>query len=512
MEPSQARIAGMSESVLFEGMNEEQRAVLAHDFDREGPLLVLAGAGTGKTATLTRRLALELSRGADPGSVMALTFTRKAAGEMRERTAKLLGRDSGLPEIRTFHSLGLQILSEEEGRGWKIAGWKASPRLLDDGEVAAFRSRFWTVRFRQNPSPAVPARTMDLLQAHWGTPGELERAQAGHPHLGTWFAWEDAKRQSGVAEFSDMVAGALSALRQDEALLDRWRSRARTLLVDEYQDTDRTQYRLANLLAGDSPRILAVGDDDQSVYRFRGADIRNVLDWTRDRPDGRILSLVRNYRCRGPILDLSNRLFPDKPEKFRKILVAGRTVAGGPMPVWRRCRNESEEGRWIGAQIALRIAQGMDARDTCVLFRANRQENALRHAMRDLPQSQDGEGEGVRFLTIHAAKGLEWPLVAVTGQDAPATESVKLLDAAEDEERRLFYVACTRARDVLLLTSCRTRPGDEAQEPCRPLPWMKLVRSRVRQIPSWSERLLGTVSLEARERAVRRDAVRWTGA
>jgi len=500
-----------SEAPLFDGLNDEQRAVLAHRFEDDGPLLVLAGAGTGKTATLTRRLALELHRGEAPSSVLALTFTRKAALEMRERTAKLLGRETDLPEIRTFHALGLQLLSEDRGAGWSVAGWTAPPKLLDDGQAAVFRSRFWSGRFRRDPSSSVPARTMDLLQSEWGTPRDLAAARPDHPRLPAWIAWEEAKRSAGVAEFSDLVAGALTALADDPGLLARWRERARTLLVDEYQDTDRTQYRLANLLAGSSPRLLAVGDDDQSIYRFRGADVRNVLDWARDRPEGRILSLVRNYRCRAPILDLSNRLFPDKPERFRKILTPARPESAGPVPVWRRCRDQDEEGGWIAAQIGRRLRQGLEAREACVLFRANREEGPLRAALRDLPQSADGDGDGVRFLTIHAAKGLEWPLVAVAGQDAAATESVKLLEAADDEERRLFYVACTRARDVLLLTSCATRPSGDGVEPRVPLPWMRLVRRATRRVPSLAERFLGALSLDARARSMERDAVGWDG-
>ena len=359
--------------------------------------------------------------------------------------------------------------------------------------------------FRRDPTPAVPARTLDLLQSEFGTPSRLEAARPDHPHLTAWTDWEAAKRRAGVAEFSDLVAGALVALESGEGLLERWRRRAGTLLVDEYQDTDRTQYRLANLLAGDSPRLLAVGDDDQSIYGFRGADVRNVLDWARDRPDGRILSLVRNYRCLAPILEVSNRLFPDKPERFRKVLVAARTAEGGAAPVWRRCRDGAEEGRWLSAQIGARLRQGLPSRDACVLFRANREESALRAGLRELPQSEDGEGEGVRFLTIHAAKGLEWPLVAVAGQDAAEPEVLRPADV--DEERRLFYVACTRARDVLLLTSCRLRTLDGAEETRTVKPWMRLARPGLRVLPGWKERVLGVISAQARERGVRKDAL-----
>lgn len=488
---------------LLDGLNPQQQAVLTHDFQRQGPLLVLAGAGTGKTATLTRRLALELSRGAGPREILALTFTRKAASEMRERTARLLDGDHArVPAIRTFHSLGARILGEQGGRGWRASGWRGTPRLLEGESELAFRARFWKDRFRRDPAPALSARGQTLLQSEWGTPGFLEERHPDHPHLDAWRQWEDRKRREGVAEMSDLVAGALTALEVDEEMRMVWRARSRVLLVDEYQDTDRTQYRLTALLAGDSPCLMAVGDDDQSIYGFRGADIRNVLDWARDRPSGRILSLTTNYRCVAPILDLSNRLFPDKELRFRKILEAGRSAVPHAKPVWRRCRDEPEEGAWIAAQIASRIASGtLAAHEACVLFRSNRQEGTLRRALASLPQSPDGEGEGVRFLTIHAAKGLEWPLVAVAGQDVPASERTGILPPAQDEERRLFYVACTRARDTLLISSCRRRGGEGGDR--RPAPWMRLASPGAHRTPSWLRGLWNAISWEARERSLR---------
>ena len=143
--------------------------------------------------------------------------------------------------------------------------------------------------------------------ARHGRPGDLtENAPAWKAD---WSAWEARKRGRGQAEHLDLLAGALTALETDRALLERWRERSSVLLLDEYQDTDRTQYRLVSLLAGDSPSVLAVGDDDQAIYGFRGANLRNVLDWKADRPSGRILSLTANHRSLPPVLDAANRIF-----------------------------------------------------------------------------------------------------------------------------------------------------------------------------------------------------------
>jgi len=477
---------------LGRGLEPAQAAALSHDFDTQGPLLLLAGAGTGKTTTLTRRLALELASGTPASQILALTFTRKAAHEMRERVGSLIGAEAACPEIRTFHSLGLAILSEESGRGWRAAGWPHAAKLLaEDGSAFA---EFWQSRFRDGSCPPPSPGEWTRMLAEWGSPDRMRQAaSAGSEegfakHVEPWTAWEAWKRRLCIAEMHDLVSGALAALEEEPDLLERWRDRSKTLFVDEYQDTDRTQYRLVKLLAAESPRLLAVGDDDQAIYGFRGADIRNILDWKRDHPDGRILSLVGNHRSLSPILAASNRIFPDKPAEFRKILEA-RRGDGGQKPTWFRARTPREEEAWVRSILVDEIRRGRAPKDLCVLYRGNREEKPLRKALAGLPLATP-DSDGISLMTIHAAKGLEWPVVVLAGQDRPLDESDVLEPFAQDEERRLFYVACTRARDRLYLASSRSRGPGKRLQPRKPHPWMALVAPDVRIRPSRWLRML----------------------
>lgn len=476
---------------LTRGLEPAQASALEHDFDVQGPLLLLAGAGTGKTTTLTRRLALELATGTPASQILALTFTRKAAHEMRERVATLLGTGIVLPEIRTFHSLGLSILSEHEGRGWKAAGWSVTPKLLsEDGSAFA---DFWQSRFRDGSCPPPSPGDWTRMLAEWGDPERLRRSTESpdgdnfRKHLDAWAEWEAWKRRLCIAEMHDLVSGALLALERDPELSASWNARSKTLFVDEYQDTDRTQYSLVKQLSGGSSRLLAVGDDDQAIYGFRGADIRNILDWKRDHPDGRILTLVGNHRSLSPILAASNRIFPDKPPEFRKILEARRPSAGRK-PTWFRARTPQEELRWVRARLGDEIRHGRKPTELCVLFRGNREERPLRQALVGLPLATDEKG-GISLMTIHAAKGLEWPVVVLAGQDRPIDEPGRLAPFAQDEERRLFYVACTRARDRLYLSGCDTRGSKREIRPRKPHPWMALVEPDVKIRPNWWIRL-----------------------
>jgi superfamily I DNA/RNA helicase len=268
----------------------------------------------------------------------------------------------------------------------------------------------------------------------------------------------------------------LEAVECSQEVATRWRERSRTVLVDEFQDTDRTQYRLLKALSEGSSRLVAVGDDDQSIYGFRGAEVRNVLDWTEDHPEGRVIALTANHRSFQPVLDAANALFPDKPKRFRKILSA-RRKGSECLPIWHRANAGKDEAAWVLGEIRQELTRGVQAREICVLGRSHRQiKDFLAEVV--LPV-------GVETMTIHAAKGLEWPVVFVIAQDRDAGESSQLLPFDQDEERRLFYVACTRARDRLYLTSARTR-GDASHPSARiDHPWMDLVRPVVRRDPPW---------------------------
>jgi len=480
-----------SQAFLEEGLNFRQREILAHDLE-QAPLLVLAGAGTGKTATITRRLAQEALRDGSGEHVLALTFTRKAAAEMRERAGQLLSKlRAGFeaPWCGTFHALGLRILSEScEGRtGWDRLGRNAA-RLLSPEEADRSRANFWQERFRESPTRAWTQIELERLRCAWTEPDELERAQPAHPGLALWRAWNAWKERYATLDFEDLIGLAIRLLENDAELAARWRSRARTLLVDEYQDTNRSQYRLVRALLGSSSRLLAVGDDDQSIYGFRGADIGNVLDFRRDFPHASILKLVENYRSTGTVLGVANRIFPDKAADFRKNLECGRSEKG-TRAAWWLALDEDEELAWIRAQAEEFLRQGMKPSQIALLTRANRQLEPLRRCLQGIPQAEASGEDGVQILTVHAAKGLEWPVVFHPFVDAARREKTKLLPAGEDEERRLFYVAVTRARDHLRLSSAARRRRRDDWERYEPLPWHRLVRPELSLLPGNWRRL-----------------------
>jgi len=476
---------------LLAGLNPEQCALLEHDLG-ESPLLVLAGAGTGKTTSLTRRLAREVMENPEGDGILALTFTRKAAAEMRERAAHQLGtlgiaREA--PWCGTFHSLGHRILHEGAGgrSGWERLGRKA-PQMLAPPEAERSRAQFWKERFRRDASRPWTSLEMERLRCAWTVPEALELAHPDHPGLDLWRDWVSWKERLGIMDFEDMIGLSIALLEDDAEMAATWNARARTLMVDEYQDTNRSQFRLVKALLGPSRRLLAVGDDDQSIYGFRGADIENVLEFRRDFPSATLLKLERNYRSSHAILTLANRLFPDKPADYRKQLIPGREELG-ERPRWWIAHDADEELSWIFLEAKSFIGQGIAPRDIAVLVRANHQVETVRKVLAPLLGTQAPPEDSVQVLTVHAAKGLEWRAVIHPFVDAPEKEGVRLLPPARDEERRLFYVAVTRARDHLRLSSSLRRRKGDAWTGNRPLPWLALARPAATLLPGTMRRL-----------------------
>ncbi|MEN9353722.1 MAG: hypothetical protein RL318_1047 [Fibrobacterota bacterium] len=476
---------------LARGLNEEQRALLEHDLDRS-PLLVLAGAGTGKTTSLTRRLARECIEQGSSDATLALTFTRKAAQEMRERAAHQLtslGISLPSPWCGTFHSLGHRILQEPVAgkNGWQRLN-RAIPRLLPPDEADHSRAQFWKDRFRQNTARPWTSLELERLRCAWTTPEALAASHPDHHGLELWLAWNEWKERQGIMDFEDMIGLSIHLLQTDGELAASWNARARTLMVDEYQDTNRSQFRLVKALLGPSQRLLAVGDDDQSIYGFRGADIENVLEFRRDFPNARLVKLERNYRSVQPVLDLANRVFPDKPVDYRKHLANGR-ASDGPRAQWWLARDEDEELSWLFLETKKFLDLGISPSQIAVLVRTNRQIEPVRKTLAPLLPHAVNSPEGLQIFTVHASKGLEWEAVLLPFLDAPEKEGVRLLPAAQDEERRLFYVAVTRARDHLRLSCASRRRKGDGWQPSTPLPWFKLVRPGLSVLPGRLRRL-----------------------
>src|SRR5688500_2145396 len=285
-----------------------------------GPVLCVAPAGSGKTTTLVARIAWLLDQGAAPESVCAITFNRRAAEELRERvTAALEPLGEGLAarvRIRTFHALGLEMLRE--------AGEATEP-LLDRDEILRAVRPDASVAERRRFDTIVSSFKLDLDV----DPTEIERDPQAGPVARTYAAYEAEIRRRGGLDFDDLVARALRLLERDAAVLARWRDRCRHLLVDESQDLDRAQLRLALRLAAPANRIFLVGDDDQSIYGWRLADVRRLLGLADEALPGITrVDLETNYRCPARVLERAVRLVEHNQERFAKVIRAWPKAEG----------------------------------------------------------------------------------------------------------------------------------------------------------------------------------------
>lgn len=484
-----------------------------------GPILCVAPAGSGKTTTLVARVAWRIATGSVPEQVCAVTFNRRAAEELEERLDAALiplGVAEGSVRVRTFHALGREILADA---GVDVSRIVERAALLEE--------------LGGGPLPAAAIRHLDdaftrlSLDPERGPPPEDVVTHAA------WARYRAALEERGALDLDDLVARVGPALRADGALLARWRTRAAVLFVDETQDLDRTQLDLALLLCGERRDIFLVGDDDQTIYAWRLADVRRVLGLAASLPGLRRVDLVTNYQCPPEVVRRAARLVAHNRERFEKRILASPTAAGtltlAPDPGEPLARARVLVSTWLARDegthavlartnkelapfAALAIQDGIphvidddglcldDPAIDVLLARAREIGDAsvplllrlaaaaralaaagtlhdvtgsvlawaarydrledLRSAVasaRAARQSLREAGTGLVLATIHGTKGLEYDHVAVIGMDEDVFPSRRTIDEAEDperaieEERRLCYVAWTRARRGLVL-------------------------------------------------------------
>ena len=362
------------------GLNPAQREAVLH---RDGPLLVLAGAGSGKTRVLTTRIARLIEvHGVHPSQILAVTFTNKAAGEMRDRIERLLGRSIQGMWVGTFHAIGARMLRT----GAHLVERSPAFTIYDQDDSLAVIKRLMerhSVSPKQYAPRAVQSAISDAKNA-LVPPSEYEAlamdpfARAVAPIYSDLAA---ALRTANAVDFDDLLVLPVRLLRENPGQLAAYRDRFRYILVDEYQDTNRAQYQFVRLLAGDAGNVCVVGDDDQSIYGWRGADIRNILDFTKDFPSARIVRLEENYRSAPQILDVANVVIRANTGRMGKTLRATRS--GGEPVTSVRALDERDEADWIvGELMTRRTVKNLELRDFAVLYRTNAQSRALEEALR----------------------------------------------------------------------------------------------------------------------------------
>jgi DNA helicase-2/ATP-dependent DNA helicase PcrA len=357
---------------LISSLNPVQREAVNH---LEGPLLIFAGAGSGKTRVLTTRIAnLIAQRKVWPDRLLAVTFTNKAAREMRERVGRLVP-DVGGMWVGTFHHTAVRMLRRDAER----LGLPRSFTIFDsDDSRAAMRRAVDELRLDPKKwPPAGLAGRVSLAKNELKGPGELPDESYGDEILRRAYErYDQILRRSGGLDFDDLINETVRLLQTDEEALERWRDRFRHVLVDEYQDTNHAQYVLVNVLASQHRNLAVVGDDDQSIYSFRGADVRNILNFQHDYPDATVINLEQNYRSTQLILDVAHRVIEINRERAPKQLWTERL--GGERVSAAQLYTETEEAEYVADEIArLRRVEGRGPGDFAVLYRVNAQSRAF---------------------------------------------------------------------------------------------------------------------------------------
>jgi ATP-dependent DNA helicase UvrD/PcrA len=369
------------DDAVIAGLNPAQREAVLHV---DGPLLVLAGAGSGKTRVLTTRIArlIDVER-IDPRRILAVTFTNKAAGEMRERIGRLLGEAPAGMWVGTFHAIGARMLRAAA----HLVGRTAAFTIYDQDDSLSVIKRSMEqqgVSPKQYTPRAVQSAISDAKNA-LVTPAEYERLAMdplARVVASVYRVLGDALQRANAVDFDDLLVLPVRMLQQHPDRLAAYRERFRYVLVDEYQDTNRAQYELVRLLGGEHGNVCVVGDDDQSIYGWRGADIRNILDFNKDFPNTSVVRLEDNYRSTPPILDLANVVISANEGRMGKTLRPTRS--GGERVTVVRALDERDEADWVVTELLARRsgASSVQLRDVAVLYRTNAQSRALEEALR----------------------------------------------------------------------------------------------------------------------------------
>jgi len=379
--------------VLLESLNPTQLDAVEHT---EGPLLILAGAGSGKTRVLTHRVAYILDRGlAAPEEVLAITFTNKAAQEMKDRVALLVGPDSRRMWVSTFHAFCARLLRVHAEK----LGYKREFTIYDGADQVRLVKRC-IVELGKDPKRFNPRSFQSQISAAKNvlmTPEDYLRSTEGYIAENVAEVYDLYQRrlyESNAMDFDDLIMQTVALLEIFPELRERYQTRFKYIHVDEYQDTNHAQYRLVNILAAAHRNLCVVGDDDQSVYSWRGADIRNILDFERDYPEAKVVKLEQNYRSTQTILDAANAVVANNASrKAKELWTAG--------PEGERIRiftasDEYAEARFMVSEIVRLIGAGARPADVAVFYRTNAQSRALEDVLvrEGVPYQVVG---GVRF-------------------------------------------------------------------------------------------------------------------
>ena len=458
---------------IYDTLNKEQKEAVQHT---EGPLLLLAGAGSGKTRVLTHRIAYLVDEmGVKPWNILAITFTNKAAGEMRERVDKLVEGGADQVWVSTFHSACVRILRRHIDR----IGFDNNFTIYDgDDQKTVMKG---VIRYLdldpQTYKERILLSAVSSAKDELKSVSQLEREAAGDYHKGilakVYREYQETLQANNALDFDDIINKTVELFRSCPEVLESYQDRFQYIMVDEYQDTNTAQFELVRLLADKYRNLCVVGDDDQSIYKFRGANIRNILDFEQYFLEARVIRLEQNYRSTQCILDAANAVIRNNTGRKEKSLWTARGEGGKVR--FRQFDSAYEEAEYIAEDIARRTrTQGVSYRDCAVLYRTNAQARLLeeRMIMESVPYNVVG---GTNFYSRMEIKDILAYLRTVdSGRDDVSVRRIinvprrgignatmeKLTDYAQLHGRGLF-AAMKEADEIMGLggrTAAKLRP------------------------------------------------------
>jgi len=358
-------------------LNPRQKEAVMHT---DGPLLILAGAGSGKTRVITMRTAYLINSGVRADSILAVTFTNKAAREMRKRVSKMIKKGNGVPAISTFHSLCLRILRSEI----EAIGYRKDFTIYDTAEqVSLLRTIMSDIKFYDGsfkPESVLERISMTKNEFVLESDGENEDSLEEASSL-LYPRYREALKSMNALDFDDLLILTLKLFREHSEVLEKYRDQFKYIMVDEYQDTNRVQYNFIKLLAGERKNICVVGDDDQSIYGWRGADISNILDFEKDFQGTVTVRLEQNYRSFSNILGAANGIIRNNKKRMEKSLWTDR--GAGPKVNIFKAGDTEDEADWVANRISLLVNERkVAANSIAVIYRANLLSRPFEEALR----------------------------------------------------------------------------------------------------------------------------------
>ena len=357
-------------------LNKEQKeAVLNID----GPMLVLAGAGSGKTKVLTTKIAYLIEQGIDPTSILAITFTNKAANEMKSRVEGMLGIDSNRIQISTFHSFGLSIIK----RHYDKLGYKSNFTIVDSDDVLSTIKR---ILKDMNLDPKFyPPKTIrnkiSSAKNELMTPDELSKfsnSELDEVTVNVYREYQNKLMVNNSLDFDDLLMLPIILFKENPSVLAYYQERYKYILIDEYQDTNEVQYILSKMLSAKYKNICVVGDPDQSIYGFRGSNYRNILNFEKDYKNTKTILLEQNYRSTKNILGAANSIIKNNKNRKEKDLWTDNNT--GDKIVYKRCDDEKDESNYVVSEITKLMNENVGLEDIAVLYRTNAQSRNIEEA------------------------------------------------------------------------------------------------------------------------------------